>query len=67
MRKKLAGLALGASMLAAMPVGPARAQSCNCICLVPDGVGCTVRCVVNWAADFVTSGGQQPGYTCADT
>ena len=63
MRKRMAGLALAASLLAAVPVSPAQAQV-HCLPLVPDNVGCLVRCMVRWHTDFVTSGGQHPGYTC---
>lgn len=66
MRKRMAIVTLAASLLAAMPVSPAQAQSCSCICLVPDNPGCLIKCLVNWTAYAATHGGTGPGYTCAD-
>lgn len=66
MRKKIAGMALAASLLAAVPVSPAQAAELHCLPFLPDNrTTCLVKCLINWSADFVTSGGQNPGYTCA--
>lgn len=66
MKKRMAGIAFAASLLAAIPVSSAGAQEVHCLPLVPDNPGCLVKCLVNWTADFATSGGGNPGYTCAD-
>ena len=58
MKKRMAGLALAASLLA-IPVAPAQAQGTEC-------PGCLVGCLVRWTFDYVTWGLQHPGYTCAD-
>jgi hypothetical protein len=65
MKKRMAGIALAASLLAAIPVSSAQAQV-HCVPFLPDNPGCLVKCLVNWTADFVTSGGGNPGYTCSD-
>ena len=65
MRKRMAGMALAASLLAAVPVSPAQAAEFHCLPFLPDSpTTCLVKCMINWHADFVTSGGQHPGYTC---
>ncbi len=67
MKKKLAGLALAASLFAAIPVLPAQANGDSCSRpLVPDGVVCLTTCLARWTVDFVFSGGQNPGYGCAN-
>lgn len=67
MRKRTAGMALAASLLAAVPVSPVSAAELHCLPFLPDNpTTCLVKCLVNWTADFATSGGQNPGYTCAD-
>lgn len=65
MRKRMAGVALAASLLAALPVSSAQAQELHCLPFLPDNPGCLVRCMVNWHVDFVFSGGEHPGYACA--
>lgn len=65
MRKRLAGVAMAASLLAAVPVAPAQAQDLHCMPLLPDGVGCLVRCHIWWVGDFVEGGGADPGYVCS--
>ena len=60
----MATVALAASMLAAVPISPARADV-DCTPVAPD-VGCLVRCLVWWTTDYVFGGLQEPGYTCAD-
>lgn len=64
MRKKIATVALAASLLAAVPVAPARADD-GCTPVAP-GLGCLVRCVALWTKDYVFGGLVHPGYTCAD-
>lgn len=67
MRKRIAGMALAASLLAAVPVSPAQAAELHCLPLLPDSpTACLVKCLVNWTADFALSGGEHPGYTCAN-
>lgn len=67
MRKRIAGVALAASLLAAVPVAPAQAEDLTCRPpLVPDGAVCLVTCLARWTVDFVFSGGTNPGYGCAD-
>ena len=66
MKKRMAGMALAASLLAAIPVSSAQAQELHCMPLLPDNVGCLVKCHVSWVGDFVGSGGQHPGYTCSN-
>lgn len=67
MRKRMAVVALAASLVAAVPVSPARADERHCLPFLPDNpTTCLVKCLVNWTAYFATSGGQHPGYTCAD-
>ncbi len=62
MRKRMAGVALAASLLAAVPVSPAQAEEgCD-----PPTVVCTVVCLALWTKDFVFGGGVNPGYTCAE-
>lgn len=60
MKKKLAGLALAASLVA-IPLAPAQAQAQTSEC-----PACVVGCLARWTIDFVTWGLQHPGYTCAD-
>lgn len=64
MRKRMATVALAASLLAAVPVSPARADV-DCTPVAPT-VGCLVRCTVRWTVDYVAGGLTHPGYTCAD-
>lgn len=66
MKKKLAGLALAASLLAAIPLAPAQANEDGCTPPVPNGVLCLTTCMARWVVDFVFSGGENPGYGCAD-
>lgn len=65
-KKKLAGLVLAASLVAAIPMSPAQANEDGCTPLVPNGVVCLTTCLAWWVKDFVFSGGQNPGYGCAD-
>ena len=60
MKKRMAGLALAASLVA-IPLAPAPAQAQGSDC-----PACVVGCLVRWTWDFVTWGLQHPGYTCAD-
>jgi hypothetical protein len=66
MKKRMAGMVLAASLLAAVPMSSAQAEELHCMPLLPDNPGCTVKCLINWTAYFVTSGGGNPGYTCSD-
>lgn len=66
MRKRMAGVALAASLLTAIPASAAQAAEETCTPLVPHGVTCLVRCHVWWVRDFVMSGGQDPGYACSN-
>ncbi len=64
MRKRMASVALAASLLAAIPIAPARA---DVICAPADpSVVCLVRCLAFWTKDYVFGGLVHPGYTCAD-
>lgn len=64
MRKRIASVALAASLLAAVPISPARADV-ECTPVAPT-VGCLVRCLALWTKDYVFGALQHPGYTCAD-
>ena len=61
MKKRMAGLALAASLVA-IPVAPAQAAPAQ----GSDCPACLVGCLVRWTFDYVTWGLQHPGYTCAD-
>lgn len=59
----MATVALAASLLAAVPLAPARA---DVACTPASNVVCLVRCLAFWTKDYVFGGLQHPGYTCAD-
>ncbi|HYO61896.1 MAG TPA: hypothetical protein VEU29_08365 [Actinomycetota bacterium] len=65
-RGGIVGVALGAALLAPVPLAPAGPQEQHCMPLSPDDIGRLTRCLVQWTGDFVGSGGQDPGYTCSN-
>lgn len=48
MKKRMAAAAFAAALLAAVPVAPAQAQTAHCVPLLPDGLGCWIKCNVNY-------------------
>lgn len=48
MRKRISGAVIGGLMLAAVSLSPAAAQEAHCMPLLPDGLGCWIKCNVNY-------------------
>lgn len=62
MRKSVSSALLGGAMLAAVWVTPAAAQEAHCMPFLPDGIGCWIRCNI----EYVTQG-LPPGHICTQT
>ncbi len=56
MRKRLAALALCLACLGGVSALPARAAEAHCMPLIPDSIGCWLKCNINYVANAVGSG-----------